>query len=152
MRKIKQWKKTFWLLFISLFLLLVLDVVGLNQYLYTVQRIDRFENREDDDFFLSFSLETRPQTTYRTTVSSHAIYYEGIDQIYIHYGSVSLFLEDALNNEYITIDSLLSHTIKRSNKEEEDTDLYYYQNTRENISFEILIDEVSIVFRPVQSS
>ena len=37
-------------------------------------------------------------------------------------------------------------------KEEEDTDLYYYQNTRENISFEILIDEVSIVFRPVQSS
>ena len=36
MRKIKQWKKTFWLLFISLFLLLVLDVVGLNHPSLTV--------------------------------------------------------------------------------------------------------------------
>lgn len=142
MRKIKQWKKTFLLLFISLFLLLVLDVVGLNQYLYTVQRIDRFENREDDDFFLSFSLETRPQTTYRTTVSSHAIYYEGIDQIYIHYKDVSILLTDALEKQYVTLSSLEG----KMTKDEDGS--FYYENKRTNTYLEMITKDDSILFRP----
>ena len=142
MRKIKQWKKTFLLLFISLFLLLVLDVVGLNQYLYTVQRIDRFENREDDDFFLSFSLETRPQTTYRTTVSSHAIYYEGIDQIYIHYKGVSILLTDALEKQYVTLSSLEG----KMTKDEDGS--FYYENKRTNTYLEMITKDDSILFRP----
>ena len=142
MRKIKQWKKSFLLLFISLFLLLVLDVVGLNQYLYTVQRIDRFENREDDDFFLSFSLETRPQTTYRTTVSSHAIYYEGIDQIYIHYKDVSILLTDALEKQYVTLSSLEG----KMTKDEDGS--FYYENKRTNTYLEMITKDDSILFRP----
>ena len=142
MRKIKQWKKTFWLLFISLFLLLVLDVVGLNQYLYTVQRIDRFENREDDDFFLSISLETRPQTTYRTTVSSHAIYYEGIDQIYIHYKDVSILLTDALEKQYVTLNSLEGKMAKDENGS------FYYENKRTNTYLEMIVKDDASLFRP----
>ena len=146
-------KKTVVLLSFFLFLLLVVVVFSLDNYLYVIQRKERLSKLDNyDNFTMTAHFENRCQDREIMEVDEKKIVFSCIDQIYIHYGSVSLFLEDALNNEYITIDSLLSHTIKRSNKEKEDTDLYYYQNMRENISFEILIDEVSVVFRPVQSS
>ena len=145
-------KKTFVLLSFFLFLLLVVAVFSLDNYLYVIQRKERLSKLDNyDNFTMTAYFENRCQDREVMEVDEKKIIFSCIDQIYIHYGSVSLFLEDALNNEYITIDSLLSHTIKRSNKAEA-TALYYYQNTRKNINFEILIDETSIVFRPAHAS
>lgn len=151
-KKISATKKTIALLSFSLFLILALVIFSLDNYLFTIQRTERLSKLENyDNFTMTANFEKRCQNHEIMTIDGKKLYYDCIDQIYVHYGSISLFLEEALEKEYITIESLLSHTIKMPSKEET-TSIYLYQNTRKNLCFEIYIDETSITFRPVVSS
>ncbi len=146
-------KKTFYLVSIFIFLLFALVTFSLNNYLFTIQRTERLSKLENyENFTMTANFESRCQNHEIMTIDDKKIYYECIDQIYIHYGTISLFLQEALEKEYITIESILSHTIKMPSKKEESFSIYLYQNTRKNLCFEIFIDENSIVFRPVESS
>lgn len=151
-KKINTTKKTIYVLSFSLFLILTLVVFSLDNYLFTIQRTERLSKLENyDNFTMTANFEKRCQNHEIMRFDEKKLYYDCIDQIYIHYGSISLFLEEALEKEYITIESLLSHTIKMPSQEK-DSSIYLYQNTRKNICFEIYIDDTSIIFRPVVTS
>ena len=151
-KKINTTKKTIYVLSFSLFLLLALVIFSLDNYLFTIQRIERLSKLENyDNFTMTAHFENRCQNHEIMRFDEKKLYYDCIDQIYIHYGSISLFLEEALEKVYITIESLLSHTIKMPSQEK-DSSIYLYQNIRKNICFEIYIDDTSIIFRPVVTS
>ena len=151
--KVKKPKRVIYLLSFCLFLLLVFIIFSLDNYLFTIQRTERLSKLENyDNFTMTAHFENRCQNHEIMTIDEKTLYYECIDQIYIHYGSMSVFLKEALEKEYVTIESILSHTIKISSQEEGSSTVYLYQNTRKGINFEIYITDTSITFKPVQSS
>lgn len=145
-------KKTLWLISLNVLLVFFLAILCLDNYLYQIQREERLSKVENyNDFTMTFHEENRCQNHQIMNINNQKLIYNCIDQIYIHYGSVTIFLNYALENNYITLDDILSHTIKIDNKENKDIKVYLYENKKTNSSFTISISEEEIIFKPVKS-
>lgn len=145
-------KKTLWLISLNVLLVFFLAILCLDNYLYQIQREERLSKVENyNDFTMTFHEENRCQNHQIMNINNQKLIYNCIEQIYIHYGSVTIFLNYALENNYITLDDILSHTIKIDNKENKDIKVYLYENKKTNSSFTISISEEEIIFKPVKS-
>ena len=141
-KKFTHLKMTLLLTSFLLFLLLSLCVFTLDKYLYQFQRTEWLSKIDNyDNFTLTMLPQNRCQKREIMEYENKKIIFDCIEQVYVHYGSITLFLEEALKKNYITIDSILSHTIK------EDKNLYFYQNQKLNMKFYIRLTDNEILFQ-----
>ena len=126
-----------------LFFLLSLCVFSLDKYLYQIQQTEWLSKLENyDNFTMSIRTQNRCQKREIMQYNGKKIVFDCIEQVYVHYGSITIFLTDALKENYITIDSILSHMIKERNQK----NLYLYRNQKLDIEFYIRITEEEIIF------
>lgn len=145
-------KQTMLLISLNVLLIFFLAILCLSNYLYQIQREERLSKLENyNDFTMTFHEENRCQNHQVMNIDNKKLFFNCIDQIYVHYGSVTIFLNYALENNYITLNDILTHTIKIDNKENKDIKVYLYENKKANSSFTISVSEEEIIFKPVES-
>ena len=116
---------------------------SLDKYLYQIQQTEWLSKLENyDNFTMSIRTQNRCQKREIMQYNDKKIVFDCIEQVYVHYGTITIFLTDALNENYITIDSILSHMIKERNQK----NLYLYRNQKLDIEFYIRITEEEIIF------
>lgn len=140
---IRQKRKFFFLFFLFMALLFILIYFSLMNYLYQIQRTERLSKLDEDETYtLSYSKQNRCKTSYIFTYDNYKYYYDCLNEVYISYGSTGVFLQDALNNKYVTLDDLITDTVKKtvnSNKT-----IYYHHSSIEGKSYKIAIEDQTI--------
>ncbi len=143
-------RKTIIFISLTIMLLFFLAVLSLDNYLYKIQREERLSKIENySEFTITVNEEKRCQNRKIIDIGNKSLNFYCFDQVYIHYGSVTIFLIDALKNNYITIEDILSHTTKiEDGLKNGGVNVYIYENKKSNTIFAINVDQSSITFKP----
>ena len=81
-----------------LFFLLSLCVFSLDKYLYQIQQTEWLSKLENyDNFTMSIRPQNRCQKREIMQYNDKKIVFDCIEQVYVHYGTITIFLTDALN-------------------------------------------------------
>lgn len=133
--------KTFTLLIVLLtFLSLVLTAFSLQLYLYQIQKEERLGKVEEyDNFILTVVKQKRQVKKLQFQYKNCNYYFDGIEEIYISYGSTKVFLEEAIKEEYINIEDIIINC--NLVEEEGNNKTYIHKSNDEKKSYQIKIEE-----------
>lgn len=107
---------------VSLFIICIIFLV-LTNYLHVIRNKERLLRVEDySKFSISYNKQNRCKETKKFTFSYYdgtvdTYYYQCMYDVYLSYGSTTISLENALNNEYINFHEVLDGSRKVFSKD-----------------------------------
>ena len=111
-KDLKKTKRVVWLIFFLVVLLLFLATVGLQNYLYRIQQDERLSGVENYlDYKITVREQNRKEKKLRFQYNNDNYYYDGIDEIFISYGSTTAFLEEIIEKEYLMLKNILDSMV-----------------------------------------
>jgi len=138
-KKLHTLKQNIWLIALILTLGILLTSLFLQKYLFQIQTIERLQNVEDySNYIITFIPQKRTTTQKRFSYKNINYYYQGIEQIYVSYGTTTIFLQDALQKEYLGLKSIIKNmTIKENDEMSSNEKIYIHNSSSTNKSFQI---------------
>ena len=111
-KNIKKTKRVVWLIFFFVVLLLFLTTLGLQSYLYRIQQDERLTQVDNySDYKITVREQNRREKKLRFQYGNDSYYYDGIDEIFISYGSTTAFLEEIIEKQFLEVEDILENTV-----------------------------------------
>ena len=97
---LKKTKRVAWVLFFFVVLLLFVTTLGLQNYLYRIQQDERLSGIDNYlDYNISVRTQNRREKKFKFQYENDNYYYDGIDEIFISYGSTTAFLVEIITKK-----------------------------------------------------
>lgn len=135
----KKVRELFVLVFIILSFALILTSLAMQKYLYDIQVNERLSKVEDyEDYSVMLKLQKRDKRHKYLTLDNDTYYLDGVEEVYIKYGSTVAFLSDVLEKKYLSIDDLIKN-MKEVNTTSDDDTFYFHKPNKNNEGYIIEI-------------
>lgn len=137
-----------WLIIVFILLLLTVCTLSLQQYLYHIQTEERIRKIEDaTDFVITIHPQKRSTKTYQFEHENTYYYFEGIEQVYVSYGTTKIFFEDAIKKGLISIKSVINNCVLET--EEANYKKYQHINKDNSKNYYVTViegDSTTVIF------
>ena len=138
-KNFKKAKKIAWGLFFFVVLLLFITTLGLQSYLYRIQQDERLSGIDNYlDYDISIRTQKKREKKFQFQYENDYYYYDGIEEIFISYGSTTAFLEEMIEKQYLTVEDMTKN-MELIPSEEENVRWYVHNSSQENQRFIIQI-------------
>ena len=136
---LKENKRVAWVLFFFVVLLLFVTTLGLQNYLYRIQQDERLTGIDNYlDYNISVRTQNRREKKFKFQYENDNYYYDGIDEIFISYGSTTAFLEEIITKKYLALKDIINNMVLIPT-EEENVSWYVHNSSQEDQRFIIQI-------------
>lgn len=141
MKNLKKTKRIAWVLFFFVVLLLLVTTLGLQNYLYRIQQDERLSGIDNYlDYNITVRTQNRREKKCQFQYETDNYYYDGIDAIFISYGSTTAFLKEMIEKEYLTLNDIIKNMVLIPTSEE-NVSWYVHNSSYEDQRFIIQIVE-----------
>ena len=151
----KKVRELFVLIFVILSFALILTSLAMQKYLYDIQVNERLSKVEDyEDYSIMLKLQKRDKRHRYLTLDNDTYYLDGVEEVYIKYGSTVAFLSDVLEKKYLSIDDLIKN-MKEVNTTSDDDTFYFHKPNKNHEGYIIEIinnnDKRDIIVYPYEN-